>query len=306
MIPTQESLFGPPKRDARLRVGPAGWNYPDWEGTVYPATASRRFDRLAFLADYCDTIETNSSFYAHPRPKDAARWAERVRRNPRFRFTAKAWQKLTHKRADSTKLSLQADCDTMLRALSPIAEAGQLGAVLLQFPWSFRNLAENLDHLAELFWLLGDLPLVLEVRHGSWDDTKTQMLLRKWGVGFCNIDQPVIGASLRPSALVSSRIGYFRLHGRNYETWFKEEAGRDARYDYLYGPREISEIAGLVRKVVREAEETYTITNNHFRGQAIVNAIQILEQLDPAPPSVPPQLRVAYPDAFVIGRTPGQ
>lgn len=306
MAPIQKSLFIPPERHASLRVGPAGWSYPDWEGTVYPAPAGRKFDRLAFLADYFDTIEINSSFYAPPKPEDAARWAERVCRNPRFRFTAKAWQKLTHKRAEPRDLSLAADCDTMLRALAPIAEAGLLGAVLLQFPWSFRNAAENLDYLAQLFRLLKDLPLVLEVRHGSWDDADTLMLLKDWSVGFCNIDQPVIGASLRPSALVTARIGYFRLHGRNYETWFKEEAGRDARYDYLYERSEISEIAGLIRKVEQEAEETYAITNNHFRGQAIVNAIQILEQLDPSPTAVPPQLRVAYPDQFAAQGTPAR
>ncbi len=76
--PGQESLFHPPSRDTSLRVGPAGWNYKDWEGIVYPAGAGRAFDPLAFLADYFDTIEINSSFYAPPRPSDAASWARRV------------------------------------------------------------------------------------------------------------------------------------------------------------------------------------------------------------------------------------
>ena len=66
---TQGSLFQPPPRKSNVRVGPAGWHYKDWEGIVYPA--GRSIDTLAFLADYCDTVEINSSFYATPRPKDA-------------------------------------------------------------------------------------------------------------------------------------------------------------------------------------------------------------------------------------------
>ena len=106
---SQGSLFQPPGRQSTLRVGPAGWNYKDWEGIVYPSGGS--LDALAFLADYCDTIEINSSFYAPPRPKDAAAWARRVRNNPRFRFTAKAWQRLSHERKAADESSLAADCD---------------------------------------------------------------------------------------------------------------------------------------------------------------------------------------------------
>jgi uncharacterized protein YecE (DUF72 family) len=297
-LPSQQPLFQTPDRPTRLRVGPAGWHYPDWDGTVYPPSAGSRFDHLGFLADYFDTVEINSSFYAPPKPQDAARWAERVRKNPRFRFTAKAWQKLTHELRDPAELSFTQDCDTVRRALSPLAETNMLGAVLLQFPWSFRNTGENTGYLERLFRTLRDFALVLEVRHSSWNDPATFALLRDSSVGFCNIDQPVIGASLNPTAIVTSRVGYFRLHGRNYATWFKEEAGRDARYDYLYLKPEIREITGLVRKIEKEAGETYTITNNHFRGQAIVNAIQILEELDPVPPAIPPQLISCYPGQF--------
>jgi hypothetical protein len=56
----QQSLFHPPPRDASLRVGPAGWNYKDWEGVVYPADAGRSFDPLAFLVDYFDTHDMTS------------------------------------------------------------------------------------------------------------------------------------------------------------------------------------------------------------------------------------------------------
>jgi uncharacterized protein YecE (DUF72 family) len=293
--PAQGSLFHPPPRDTSFRVGPAGWNYKDWEGVVYPSGAGRAFDPLAFLADYFDTIEINSSFYAPPRPADAASWARRVANNPRFRFTAKAWQRLTHERQGATEESLRADADTVRRSMAPLADSGVLGALLIQFPWSFRWSPENVEHLERIFRRLAGFRLVLEVRHGSWNREDVRAFLKQHRVGFCNLDQPVIGNSLRPSSYVTSPVGYFRLHGRNYQNWFREDAGRDARYDYLYPKSEIREVARLIKAVAQTAEETYAITNNHFRGQALVNALDILEELDGVAPAAPPLLSEAYP-----------
>lgn len=288
-------MFQSPPRDTSLRVGPAGWNYKDWEGIVYPPGAGKSFDPLAYLADYFDTVEINSSFYAPPKPRDAASWARRARNNPRFRFTAKAWQRLSHEREEAAGGSIAANCDVVRRAMAPLAEADILGALLLQFPWSFRFGNENLAHLQLLFRRLAGFPLALEVRHGSWDQPAFFTFLREHGVAFCNVDQPVIGDSLGPSGRVTARLGYLRMHGRNYQTWFQKDAGRDARYDYLYTKAEIKEVSDRLRAMKQAAEETYAITNNHFRGQALVNAIEILEELDAQPPAVPPLLVTAYP-----------
>ncbi len=297
MPATQGSLFVPPQRDSSLRVGPAGWNYRDWEGIVYRTGGS--LDALAFLADYCDTIEINSSFYAPPPMKNTISWARRVRNNPRFKFTAKAWQRITHETRPADESALAADCDQVRGSLAPLAEAEVLGAVLIQFPWRFRCLPEHLDYLERLFRLLPDFPLAVEVRHGSWNQESFFDFLREKDVAFCNIDQPLIGNSIRPMARATSRIGYFRLHGRNYETWFKEDATRDARYDYLYTKDEIRQLSNQIRKVQQSTEETYAVTNNHFRGQALVNAMEIMEELDAAPPAVPPLLQASYPDRFL-------
>jgi uncharacterized protein YecE (DUF72 family) len=296
MAAMQGSLFQSPDRRSTLRVGPAGWHYKDWEGIVYPAGKS--LDALAFLADYCDTIEINSSFYAPPRPKDAASWARRVRRNPRFRFTAKAWQRISHEIRAGDESSLAADCDQVRASMAPLAEAGVLGALLVQFPWRFRYGPENQEYLDTVFRRLREFPLVLEVRHSSWDREPFYDFLREERVAFCNVDQPLIGDSIKPGARATARLGYFRLHGRNYENWFKKDAGRDARYDYVYSKEEIRQLSNQVRKVQQNTEETYAITNNHFRGQALVNAMEILEELDGVPPAVPPLLEAAYPDRF--------
>jgi uncharacterized protein YecE (DUF72 family) len=294
MTAFQGSLFQPSGRQSTVRVGPAGWNYKDWEGIVYPAGGS--LDALAFLADYCDTIEINSSFYAPPRAKDTAAWARRVRNNPRFRFTAKAWQRLSHERDETDELSLATDCDTVRSSLAPLAEAGILGALLIQFPWKFRCTQENQDYLDRLFRHLRDFPLALEVRHSGWDRPQFYDFLREREVAICNVDQPVIGNSIKPGAQATARIGYYRLHGRNYANWFKEDAGRDARYDYLYTKEEIRQLSDQILKVQQSTEETYAITNNHFRGRAWLTARELLEERDGAPRAVPPLLAASYPD----------
>jgi uncharacterized protein YecE (DUF72 family) len=298
MVASQNYLFSPPVRSSNLRVGPAGWNYKDWEGIVYPPARRGAFDALSFLADYCDTIEINSSFYYPPRPKDVASWVQRVRNNPHFKFTAKAWQRISHGTAEEGESSLATVCDEVRRSMAPFVEAGILGALLIQFPWRFRCSPENQERLGNLFHLLSDFPLALEVRHGSWNREPFYDFLRENKVAFCNIDQPLIGNSIRPGEIATAPVGYFRLHGRNYENWFKEDAGRDARYDYLYTKEEVRRFSGQIHKVQQSTEETYAITNNHFRGQALVNALEILEELDATPPAVPPLLAASYPDRF--------
>jgi len=295
----QGSLFQPPKRDSTLRVGPAGWSYKDWEDIVYPAGGGKSFNALTYLADYCDTIEINSSFYAPPRPEIAASWARKVCNNPNFRFTAKTWQRLTHLTGEDTAAALAKNCDTVRASMDPLENAGILGALLIQFPWKFRYSPENLDHLNNLFQYMKDFPLVLEVRHGSWDKEFFYDFLHENNVALCNIDQPLIGNSLKPGVALTARLGYFRFHGRNYANWFKEDAGRDARYDYLYTKDEIHQLSNQIREVQKKAEETYVVTNNHFRGQALVNAMEILEELDTESPGIPPLLKAAYPDRFL-------
>src|SRR3569833_1566031 len=144
---------------ARIRVGPAGWDYPDWRGIVYPNTRkTKTFDELAYLARFFDTVEINSTFYRPGDPKAAAGWVKRVAHTPAFKFTAKLWRRFTHERTGAAlnpafkfraKLCMRftlertgawtADEVKLASAvLQPLQEADRLGAVLLQFPWSFK------------------------------------------------------------------------------------------------------------------------------------------------------------------------
>jgi uncharacterized protein YecE (DUF72 family) len=144
------------------RIGPAGWSYKDWWGIVYPARKPRGFSELTYLAEYFDTVEINVTFYRPIPAKTAAAWLDKTKAYPRFRFTAKLWRGFTHER-DATAAHEQEFKD----GFAPMLEQDKLGALLLQFPWSFRNTPENRDYLSRLNERFAEFPRVLEVRHGS-------------------------------------------------------------------------------------------------------------------------------------------
>ncbi|HKW89283.1 MAG TPA: DUF72 domain-containing protein [Candidatus Acidoferrales bacterium] len=289
------------RRHGQVRVGPAGWSYPDWEGIVYPTHKPKPFHEAEYLAQFFDTIEINTSFYQPLRPPLAKKWLEQVAANPRFLFTAKLWQKFTHE-TDAT-----AEDEAAVRAgFDALRDGGRLGAVLLQFPFSFHNTAENLAYLKKLLGRFKDYPLVVEVRHASWAGKAVDELLRERRVGFCNIDQPVIGKSLGPSERATSAVGYARLHGRRYDTWFTDDPKVPGfeRYNYLYTAEELEPWAERVRRVASHAESTFVITNNHYEGKSVVNALQLLWLLGGKKVKVPETLRHRYPRIESIASEP--
>jgi uncharacterized protein YecE (DUF72 family) len=273
-----------------IRIGPAGWSYKDWEGIVYPAKPGAKFDPLAYLAHFFDTIEINSSFYRPPTAQTSKSWAKRVAENPKFVFTAKLYQVFTHKRGKATA----EDEKAVREGIDPLADQGKLGALLLQFPWSFKNTTEERQYLFNLLERFRDYPLVVEVRHASWNQPAIYSSLEELGVGICNIDQPLFSKSIKPAALTTSSIGYVRLHGRNYENWFRDKAPRDDRYNYLYSLDELEPWISRVKEVALQAKETYVITNNHFQGQAVVNALEIKAAISERRVSAPVPLLTHY------------
>jgi uncharacterized protein YecE (DUF72 family) len=276
-----------------IRFGPAGWMYDDWAGIVYPQPKPRKFDPLAYLAGYFDTIEVNSTFYRPAAPRTVESWLRRVEANPRFRFAAKLHQRFTHQRATAWTA---AEVDEVRAGFDPMLESGRLGAVLIQFPWSFRRTEENREWLDDLTRTFSHYPLVLEVRHATWNVPGFFAALQERGIGFVNIDQPLFHDSIEPTAHATSPVGYVRVHGRNYQDWFREKAGRDERYDYLYTADELRPWARRTQEIAAQprTEDVFVVTNNHFRGQAVANALMLRSMVEEKPVPAPPALLAAY------------
>jgi uncharacterized protein YecE (DUF72 family) len=277
---------------SRLRIGPAGWSYSDWAGYVYPSRRPKDFHEAAYLAEFFDTIEINTSFYQPLRPDHAELWLNRVAANPAFVFTAKLWQKFTHDPSATME-----DERAVRAGFDVLRNAEKLGAILLQFPFSFHRTAETFIYLTAVLERLADYPLVVELRHSSWQIPETFDLLRDRKVGFCNIDQPIIGHSVEPSAVATSSVGYVRLHGRRYDTWFSDDPATPAheRYNYLYSAEELKPWVDRIHDLSEHTRNTYVITNNHYQGKAVVNALELLSMLKGAKVKVPEPLRERFP-----------
>ncbi len=291
------------ERRASIRIGPSGWSYPDWRGIVYPAGAGSRFDALRYLSEHFDAIEVNTSFYRPPTPKTTRSWVGRVADGGGFRFAFKLWQRFTHERTGIDA----GDVDAVRAGLDPVAEAGMLGCVLMQFPWSFRNTPESNDWLAWLSGRFGGYPLVVEVRHDSWDGPEARARFAELGMGICNIDQPLLGRCLGPAAHATGRIGYVRFHGRRRDTWFAKNVRPSDRYDYLYSEAELRDWVGRIDAVALQTDEVYVFTNNHYRGQAPANALQLRAMIENRKVDVPMDLLKHFPFLEAIAaRTGGQ
>lgn len=280
-----------------IRVGPAGWSYKDWWGVVYPSTKPKAFHELAYISSYFDTVEINVTFYRPIPPGTAENWLKQIEKNNRFKFTGKLWRGFTHERNAGAQ-----DEREFKEGYAPLLQASRLGAILMQFPWSFCNTDENRAHVSRLKAVFQEYPLVLEVRHASWNEAGILDWLEQIGLGLCNIDQLLFHRSIKPGAEATSPVGYVRLHGRNYKSWFAENAKPHERYDYLYTPDELDPWVDRIKTVASRTTDTYAVTNNHYLGKAVVNGLEISSILKGESVPVPPSLLSHYPQLKEISR----
>jgi uncharacterized protein YecE (DUF72 family) len=281
-------------------IGPAGWSYDDWYGVVYPAARSSRFRPLAFIGRYFNAVEVNSSFYRIPTPRTTASWPRQV--PAEFRFTFKLLRDFTHEREEFPSRAL---VDAFQAALEPIREAGVLGPVLIQFPWSFRFTPPAVERLRRLAETFPDFERVVEVRHRSWTAPEALEAVREVG-GICNIDQPVLRDCIGPSEHVLGRTGYVRLHGRNAANWFRENIKPFERYNYLYTTDALKEWAERIEAMRHHAEQVYVFANNHYRGQGPANALELRAMIEGRKVDVPEDMLRAFPQLGAVANPPVQ
>lgn len=276
-----------------LSIGTAGWSYPHWNGVVYPKGHPPGFHPLELLARQLDCVEINSSFYQPLKPEVVKLWMKKVEAHPDFTFTAKLHQDFTHKR-----LLDKAQVVQFKEGLWPLLRSKKLGALLMQFPWSFRFTAENREFFIELRRAFHEFPLVAEMRHNSWMAEEAIGTFLDYRVGFCNIDQPQYTRAMPPTALLTSEVGYVRLHGRNPGNSlgsFDRAAMRQRQHDYLYSDAELTEWLQRIEQIGRFAKRTFVVFNNDAAGKSVVNALQMRALIRGVKGKAPKELRRRYP-----------
>jgi uncharacterized protein YecE (DUF72 family) len=306
MHPDRPTAGGPNEIPAghRIRIGTAGWSYKDWEGIFYPpGMRQRKIHPVEYLARFFDTAEINTSFYGPLKPELVKLWCRRVAAvNPAFLFTAKLYRAFTHSPLSvmepTSAASIRPTDEDEIRTregLDALSNEGKLGALLIQFPVSFKNTSLNREYLDRLCRQFIEYPCVVEVRDSSWDNPDALAAFAHKNVAFCNIDQPLLGKSLGPTEYVTAPTAYVRLHGRNYDQWFDSDSRND-RYNYLYSEKEIAGWTQRILNVAEKAQTTYVITNNHFESKAGVNALELKAMITGKRVPAPRPLIEKYPE----------
>jgi uncharacterized protein YecE (DUF72 family) len=294
-----------------LRIGTSGWNYPtgkgSWNGIFYPLPEDRErgFDELRFYSERFNTVEVNSTFYGQPRANASLGWVKRTPAD--FEFAVKMFQKFTHPgmSIDPGPVT-QADVDAFKGGIDPLAAAGKLGPLLIQFPSSFQRTREAMDYVAWLLKAFAGYALAVELRHRSWSDAPdTAALLGEHRAAWVQIDEPKFASSIRQDLVGggSSDLYYLRLHGRNAAQWWDHAESED-RYNYFYSPAELEPIAKTVRDVRAMVTKAYLFLNNHFSAQSVANAVTLKKMLDePVTARLPEEMVERFPDLAGIVAT---
>jgi uncharacterized protein YecE (DUF72 family) len=267
---------------AKLYIGTSGWSYPKGEGTwtgyFYP---KGKINELEYYSQYFNTVELNSSFYRPPNPGYVYNWVRKVPED--FLFTVKLWQKFTHPKMFEEATGREAlvsvrDVDIFKESIEPLVKYQKLGALLAQFPPSFRNDGFGQQIITAISGAFKEYRLAVELRHRSWsDDPSLATLLRENNVAWVHIDEPKFKSSIAQELPITSDMAYFRFHGRNAETWWKGD--NETRYKYLYSSEEIEELTDRVKTASRQTKLLFAMFNNHWRGYAPRNATDMMKSL---------------------------
>ena len=242
-----------------LRIGTSGYSYADWKGLFYPKGLLSQ-DFLRYYANFFDCVEIDSTYYHIPKPVILDALTRKVPST--FRFTVKTPDTFTHSREKFLET-----LEPCRKAASPMITKGMLACFLAQFPTSFRFNNNNLEYIKNLAGNL-DAPLSVEFRERTWQNQEVYEFLRMNEIGYVNVDIPRFTTLPLPSSVVTSEIGYVRLHGRNATKWWQHDQAYE-RYDYTYKTEELQEWLPRIRTIQATTKETYILFNNHYKKKSV-------------------------------------
>ncbi|MFQ6052892.1 MAG: DUF72 domain-containing protein [Candidatus Bathyarchaeia archaeon] len=250
-------------------IGTSGWSYDEWVGPFY----DRKKGMFTRYAKVFSTTEVNSTFYRYPTERMVRGWYRAA--PPGFVFALKLPQVITHEKWLRLEEGVEDDTERFLDLIRPLAE--KLGPILIQLrpKFNYEDHAETLERFLET--LPRNYEWAAEFRHRSWMRPETWEMLRRHGVAYTIVDEPL----LPPEAKVTAEFAYIRWHGRGARPW----------YDYDYSPEELEEWVPRLGETMGRAKRVYGYFNNHFGAKAVKNAVEMLALLGSATPEQRAALR---------------
>jgi uncharacterized protein YecE (DUF72 family) len=239
-------------------LGTSGWSYKEWEEIFYQKGEKRK---LRAYSRVFKTAEIDSTFYRYPSKGTVMGW---LRYSPSdFVFTAKLPKVITHDKKLGLKGDINSDLDAFLELLRPLQLGGKLACLLIQLPPRYDY---NLENLESFFEVLDPLfKYAVEFRNLSWMRSETWDLLKKYGVAYVVVDEPL----LPPEVHLTADLAYFRWHGRGERPWF----------DYRYSREELEPWVPKVEAASQKVKKVVGYFNNHFHGYAPEDCLYLLERL---------------------------
>jgi len=274
-----------------VKVGTSGWSYEDWIGPFYNSDEKSKW--LDYYAKFFSTVEINSTYYRIPGENVVNVWIEKSKKYDAFAYSMKFPR--FYEISSGKELIDQFENEVIF----PMYKNEVLGAILIQLTPYVRRVEKgvrtgNLERLDEFLGMLDtdSYNYFVEFRHASWLERdrqsiehETMHVLEKHNVGSCIVDGPPF-PTLLPNGGTRSDVVYVRLHGRNYEEWFKKHGSEDsqsmsARYDYEYTKDELGSWSEKIRKIETEfdTKRIWVYFNNHPLGKAPRNALMLLNLL---------------------------
>ena len=241
-----------------ILLGTSGWSYREWMGPFY---TEKDKSLLKAYTRVFKTVEIDSTFYRYPSKGTVMGWA---RYSPEdFVYTAKLPKLITHKKKLDLGLGVQEDLDKFIELLEPLWLGGKLGCLLVQLPPRYDYKPRELEEFFKI--LPSQVKFAVEFRDFSWMREETWALLRKYGIAYTIVDEPL----LPPDMHLTASFAYFRWHGRGGRPW----------YNYRYGQKELEPWVPKVNEAAKNVKTVYGYFNNHYHGYAVENCLQVLEML---------------------------
>ncbi len=286
-----------------VTFGTAGWTDPSLLScrAFYPPGTQKPQARLEYYAQHFSMVEVDATYYTILTPSVSSNWLAWTPET--FQFNIKAHSSMTGHPVDLSRLpkvmrerwsDLGRDGRAYPRQLPrelldelwlgfeafirPLADAGRLGCIMLQFPPWFTATRGNVRHLERLRERWRNYLVSIEFRHPSWlaEERRERVfdLLQQLEYAYVVVDEPnVRGGGVPPVVRVTNpQLALFRFHGHNSGAWQRRGASVAERFDYLYAPEELSGWARSTLETASQAERVHAVFNNCVRDYAVVNA----------------------------------